>query len=330
MSGGKLSRRLRTVPVLFLLAAAVWAVFTPMLIVALGIDLVRWSWRRTPWMASRLVAFLLVYLTAEVIGVVALAVGWMLAPGSRRLQRRWAFAIQKSWAAAIFAAARALFELTVTASGLEAVQRPPYLLMARHTSIVDNLLHNHLISRPLDIHLRYVMKDELLIDPAIDIAGNRLPNAFVRRGADDSDDAIRAIRDLTRTAGDDEGVLIYPEGTRFSRKKLERSLAVLEKRSPELHALAGGFRHVVPPRLGGPLAMLDASGADVVFMAHHGLGGFARIADIWAGAMVGRAISVEYWRVPRSEVPTGRSERVAWLFAWWQRIDDWVEKKEME
>ncbi len=134
--------------------------------------------------------------------------------------------------------------------------------------------------------------------------------------------------ELTASAGPDEGVLIYPEGTRFSQKKLVRALAALEKRSPDLHARASGFRHVLPPRLGGPLAMLDAAETDVVFMAHHGLGGFARIADIWAGAMVGRRISVEYWRVARTDIPESRSDRVAWLYEWWKRIDDWVEDKE--
>jgi len=328
--GETLLRRIRTIPILFLLAAVVWVLFVPLVIVAMVVDLGRWLPRRTPWMGTRLVAFLLAYLTAEVIGVIALGSVWIGAGfGSHHDRlRRHTYTIQRLWAEAIFWAARAIFRLQVTAQGAELASRPPFVVFARHTSIVDNLLHTHLVSNPYRIHLRYVMKAELLVDPAIDVAGNRLPNAFVKRGADDSEGAIESVRRLTEDAGPDEGVLIYPEGTRFSPAKLERALRRLERRNPAVHAKAVGFHHLLPPRLGGPLAMLSASSADVVFMAHHGLGGFARIADIWSGAMVGRRITVEYWRVPRSEIPTTRSGRVDWLFEWWHRIDDWVADKE--
>ncbi len=325
-----LSRRLRTIPVLILLTLAVWALFVPLLIVAAVVDIVRWSIGRTHWMSSRLVLFLLAYVTAETAGIIALATVWVASGfGSRRAPlQKWTFGIQKRWAGALMWTALRVFGLRIEAEGADAVSRPPFLLFARHTSIIDNLLHTHLVSRPHGIHLRYVMKAELLVDPAIDVAGNRLPNAFVRRGADDTDAAIEAIRQLTAEAGSGEGVLIYPEGTRFSEAKLVRALKGLERRNPELHARAKGFRHVLPPRLGGPLAMLAASDSDVVFMGHHGLGGFARVADIWSGALVGRLISVRYWRVPRGDIPDARADRVDWLFDWWGRIDEWVATKE--
>ncbi len=326
-TGGKLARRVRTIPLLFAMFLLILGLFLPLLLAVSIIDFLRWSARRTPWMGVRLLTFLLAYLTAETLGVIALgAISFV----SERSLFQLTFAIQRRWAGFLFTATRTIFGITVTATGAEAVERPPFLLMARHTSIVDNLLHNHLISDRLGIHLRYVMKSELLIDPAIDIAGNRLPNAFVRRGSDDSHSAIEAVRRLTEQAGSDEGVLIYPEGTRFSRGKLERTMAVLASRDPDLHTKAQGLQHVLPPRLGGPLAMLDASTSDVVFMAHHGLEGFARVADIWTGSMVGRTISVEYWRVSRDQIPKERFQRVDWLYGWWHRIDDWVTNKERE
>jgi hypothetical protein len=29
--------------------------------------------------------------------------------------------------------------------------------------------------------------------------------------------------------------------------------------------------------------------------------------------------------VPPEEVPSGRAERIDWLFDWWARIDNWIE-----
>jgi hypothetical protein len=76
--------------------------------------------------------------------------------------------------------------------------------------------------------------------------------------------------------------------------------------------------------LGGTLALLEACGADVVVMAHRGLDGFARIADIWRGAMVRRHVEVEFWRIARADIPEGRAERAEWLFEFWSRIDHWL------
>ena len=43
-----------------------------------------------------------------------------------------------------------------------------------------------IVAREARIRLRYVLKHELRWDPCLDIVGWRLPNAFVRRGAQDT------------------------------------------------------------------------------------------------------------------------------------------------
>jgi hypothetical protein len=37
-----------------------------------------------------------------------------------------------------------------------------------------------------------------------------------------------------------------------------------------------------------------------------------------------KAIVMRWWRVPRSEIPAGRDERIDWLFGWWERVDAWI------
>ena len=73
------------------------------------------------------------------------------------------------------------------------------------------------------------------------------------------------------------------------------------------------------------ITLLDAPPpCDVVFLAHHGLEGFARISDIRQGALVGRTVRLKFWRVPAASIPAGRDERLAWLAEQWQRMDDWI------
>ena len=94
---------------------------------------------------------------------------------------------------------------------------------------------------------------------------------------------------------------------------------------PALQARARQLRHVLPPRLGGPLALLEgAPEADCVFVAHRGLEGFERVTDLWSGGLVNGVVRVRMWRVPRAEVPSAPAERIAWLYDQWQCVDDWL------
>ncbi|GEM_PF-4370576 len=67
-------------------------------------------------------------------------------------------------------------------------------------------------------------------------------------------------------------------------------------------------------------------GADVVVLTHQGLEGFAHLRDIWAGGMVGATIRVEFWRIPRAEIPAHRPDQVGWLYDLWDRIDNWIDE----
>lgn len=327
-SDGRLARRVRTIPVVFILYALVSALLPALLLLAAGHDLVRFVRRRHPWMATRLTLFGWLYLFTEVVGLIALFVTWIASGfgASQRRLRAWTAAVQRAWTAALLTWVRWIFQLRFEISGDAHVRPGPLLVFVKHSSMVDTLLPTNFITRRHGIGLRFVLKRELLVDPCLDVAGHWLPNHFVDRRATDSAAEIAAVRRLADDLGPDEGVLIYPEGTRFTRTKQAHALARLAESDPERHALAAGLRHVLPPRLGGALALLDgAPPADVLFVAHHGFEGFGSLAAIWRGKMVRRTIRVASWRVPRADVPDDRDARVRWLFTWWQRIDDWVD-----
>jgi 1-acyl-sn-glycerol-3-phosphate acyltransferase len=320
-------RRLLSIPAVLVLAAAS-VLAAPAWIPGLAIlDAFRPARRGA---ALRAGAMLAVYAQCEAIGLASSALLWLASPGrsdaARRRFLRRNLALQRWWAGALFEAAMRIYGMRLDLEGADEPARGPLLLLPRHASVADTLLPAVLVSAPHGIRLRYVLKRELLWDPCLDVVGNRLPNVFVRRGSEDSEREIAAVAALGRDLGADEGVLIYPEGTRWSREKRARVIERFRAAGDSERALRAERLHtVLPPRLGGPLALLDAAPeADVVFCAHTGLEGAATLADLWRGDLIGRTVCVRFWRVPRGEIPAERAARGAWLEAWWERMDAWI------
>ena len=289
---------------------------------------------RRPRTALRCGLAATLYLVCEALGLLASAVLWLVCAGGRGARReryeRWNFALQCLWAGALFHGAARLFGLRLITEGGEAVQEPPLLLLLRHTSLADTLLPAVLVSRPHRIRLRYVLKRELLWDPCLDVVGQRLPNYFARRDSGDSERERRGVAALARDLGPREGVLIYPEGTRFSPQKRERALERLSRGgSSVLLDRARRLERVLPPRLGGPLALLEASpGTDVVFGVHVGLDAARNAADLWNGALLRSTIRVRFWRVTARDIPIGEQARAEWLYEQWARVDRAVAEME--
>lgn len=320
-------RRSITVPAAFLLFALVTASLPLLLVTGFIVDTVRCLARCRGLVSVRIVLLGWIYLTVQVLALTALLVVWILSGfgGWRRGSLAMTYRLQAWWAAALLAAARLVFSLRLQVEAEDVVTPGPILVLMRHASIADTLLPNALVTRRCGIKLRYVLKRELLADAALDIAGHRLINYFVDRHSNDSAVEVARVRELSAGLEADEGVIIYPEGTRFTESKRARVLERLRERDPHLAVRAERLRHTLPPRLGGPLALLDPlTTADVVVMAHVGLDGLAEVRDIWSGRIIGRTIRVAFWRVPFEEIPTDRSARVDWLFDQWERVDAWI------
>jgi len=248
-----------------------------------------------------------------------------LLPRSRSIA--WTYIAQRAWLDWNFVSIQQTFGFRFFEKGSAEVPPGPILLLSRHASLIDTMLPGRYVVRPHGIKLRYVLKRELLVDPALDIGGNRLPNHFLDRSGD-ANRELAALRSLATELAADEGVLIYPEGTRYSDEKRARYAQGWRERDEPISAIAAGFARVLPPRPAGTLALLEASSADVVVLAHRGLEGFARIRDMWSGALVGSRIDLEFWRVPFSEIPEDREARIAWLFELWADVDTWVQGHE--
>jgi 1-acyl-sn-glycerol-3-phosphate acyltransferase len=323
--GRRYLRRFKGIAIESLAFVVVTLLFPLLLVVAAVVDLALWLRRRKPWMAVRLLAFAWWFLFGELRGILGLfAIGLVTRHGSER-RRRLVYDLRIHWAGSHLGGVRVLFGLTFETEGIEDAGPGPQVILIRHASIIDNALPDAVIGRAHGIGLRFVLKRELEMIPTIDIGGRWVPTSFVRRGSSDSATEIERLRVLARDLGPGEGVLIYPEGTRATPEKIARAQAIIAERKPEIAPLANRLEHLLPPRLGGPIALLDESaGADVVVCGHVGLDGFEYISDIWSGGLVGTTVRIRFWRHAAADVPADHDERVAWLYDRWQELDDWV------
>jgi 1-acyl-sn-glycerol-3-phosphate acyltransferase len=322
-------RRFITIPTYLLLTVATLALLPALLLMAVMVDAVR----RSRWALARAVSYLAFYLLCETLGLFASLLAWVAsgvwAGGSHERYASWNLALQRAWSAALFRGAVFIYGLKLELEEEGASEAGPLLVLVRHVSVADTLLPAVLLSNRYGWKLRYVMKRELLWDPCLDVVGQRLPNVFVRRDSADTAAEIATIRELARGLGADEGVLIYPEGTRFTPQKRERVLARLAgSADPALLGRARALRHVLPPRLGGPMALLEeCEGTDLLFVAHVGFEGIRSLGDLWSGRPIGRRVGARIWRIPAAAVPRDREACIDWLYEQWETIDAWIDRE---
>lgn len=299
-----LARRLLSFPLLWFGCLAAWALSPLLLAVALLVDLFRGR-----LLTTRFLAFLLMLLTCELACLVAaVSIGKEL---------RINYALQRAWAGQLWRWSCLLYGVKLEVSG-DALPRGPFVSFWRHASYADTVLPVVTMAGPSRFP-RYVLKRELLWDPLLDLVGNRIPNLFVQRvGGNEAQ--LAELAALASTAGRNDFVVLYPEGTRFSP---ERQALARERVPPEWKEAALALSHTLPPRPTGALALLNA-GHDVVFVAHTGLEGAARLGSLLRGAVLGNTVRVHFRVVPAADIPERREARIAWLYAEWARVNEFV------
>lgn len=313
--------------------------FVPLAAMAAAFDFVRGQ----PWTVTRTLVFFVWYFACELVGL-AIAFGLWVASrvwaggDQERLFLGWNYELQHWWARMLGRGSFRIFNIHLApcepfvdlGGGRTAPYRfgeRPVLVFVRHASTADTILTAILVSVPYGTRLRYVLKRELLWDPCLDVVGNRLPNVFVLRDSAQTEREVAAVAALAEGLGRDDGVLIYPEGTRFSPSKKKRIVEKLrEQGRDEAADEADALRNVLRPRSGGPLALLErAGGADVVFLAHTGFEGSASFDRFFNGGLVGKTVHAEVRVVRAEDVPRTTEARRAWLMEQWRRVDDFIE-----
>ncbi len=312
-------RRALTIPGSFGALALAAALYLVALVPALALDLLR----RRRLAGVRFLTAMVLYFAFEALGVAWM--GALFVTG--RSTQEPLFRLECWWASAVLGLLLRVFGMKLEVRGLEAARPGPLIVMGNHTSVADVLIPASLVSARQGLRLRYVAKLDLLWDPCVDLAGHWLPNVFVRRGSADTPGDVVRVQRLLEGLGPQDGVCIYPEGTRSTPERRARILAARAAEGAPRLDRDRGLRHLLPPRLGGVLGLFEKNpGADVLLFGQVGFEGVRRVRDLWNGALIGRTLRVEFWRRPWAEVPAGREDRIEWLYREWEALDAWLER----
>lgn len=287
--------------------------------------------RHGPWRLVRILAFALLYLVVDLVGVAAAGCVWLrYAPGTRdadKLRTAATFALLERLLRVLSRAAEPAFGLAVRVT--PAVPRVmdatgPVVVLVRHAGPGDSFLLLHLLLDRAGLRPHTVLKRMLRFDPCLDVVMGRLPHCFLppRRGRTAEDEVGKLAGGLRR--GD--ALVLFPEGGNYTERRHRRAVASLRRHGkPRTAARAARMRHVLPPRAAGTLAALAAApGADVVFVAHTGLDTMVSARTIWAGIPLRGPVRVHWWRIPATDVPDGEQAREEWLLTQWSKVDRWI------
>lgn len=315
-----LGRRLVTVPLFLALTLALTALAPLLAVVALLLTAIPATRGALPT-----TGFILGYLWCETVGIIRAFV-ILIRYRERDAFLQANFNLQCWWASTLTVIGKRLFRLQYHSTGEETLLGPAAIMLPRHTSIADTVLPMTYYAIPQQIRLRYVLKQELLVDPCLDIVGHRLPNYFVDRRGQDSDGARQGVASMMADLEPFEGALIYPEGTRYSAAR-HAALETRYQGSPDMLEQLDRWPHLLPPRLGGTLAMLKANpGRDLIFLAHTGFEGSTHFSNLINGSWIGAQIRLKFWRVPFHDIPTSHEAQRDFLFGQWDLMDAAVEE----
>ena len=201
------------------------------------------------------------------------------------------------------------------------------IVLSRHASHADAILPVLLFGVEGRFALRYTFKTELQWTPAIDIVGNRLPNAYIDRSPHPDAPIYERLAELGSLVDEGSVAVIFPEGTFFTPKRLDRAATRIAETRPDLEARVRQLQHILPPRPAGTLALLKGgSDADLVLVAHEGMETFGDLSAIAANLPLPEPVRVRIWRIPRAEVPADDHELIDWLLDRWLEVDAWIEQ----
>ena len=317
-------RRILTIPAILISFLAFVVLLIPALIVGGIVDLLA----RRRGSTVRLAIYAVWWAGLESAGVLWAAILWMryapLGQLANRNSLRAHSRLQRWWSTNLVRGARTLLGMVHGLEGRNALQSGgPLIVLARHGSQGDALLVASVLATA-GLRPRFVLKRQLLWDPCLDVVGHRIPNYFVDRNPTDNHTELANIARLAADLENDEAIVIFPEGTRYSNAKREQAIDILGTAAPERVDSARQLQHVLPIRTAGLLAILEAApSTDLLFLNHVGVHDFRTLGDLWRNVPFPVPLRFHATRTSRNEAPDA-DELVGWLDARWEEFDVWI------
>jgi len=328
------ARRLVTAPALLGVTAMLWVLLPVWLLAAAALSpLLPGRWR-----ALRLLWIVVLYATVDSLMLVVMGGYWLAAGFGRRVRTPYwqglHYDLVQGVMWVLFREAKRVLRLDIVTEGPtpDAYPGHPLLVACRHAGPGDSFTLIHALMHWYDREPRVVLKDTLQWDPGIDVLLHRIPARFITTNPGAGQDFESQIRSLATDLDEDDAFVIFPEGGNFTARRRERGIERLHKLG--MHRMADraeAMTNVLAPRPGGFLAALEAApDADVVLVAHTGMDHLLTVGDIWRELPMDKRLLMQWWQVPRDEIPQDREDQIEWLFGWWERIDLWINEHRAE
>jgi len=297
--------------------------------------------RRPRWRLPRAWAFGVAYLFGESACLLACFVLWIAsgfgyALGSAR-QEDAHLALIRGFLRALVLVAQFVFRFRLTLE--EPVTHPedaatmasadPILVLARHAGPGASFVLVHLLLSRYERRPRIVLKEQLRLDPSLDVLLSRIGCSFIATGEGRPDAAARKIAEVAATLTGHDALLLYPEGGDWTPTRHRLAVTRLWRKGRLAEARqAERMPHVLPPRPAGTLAALRAApGTDVVVFTHTGHDDLQDIGSVWDALPLRRELHLLWWREAAATLPSGDEEQADWLTGIWTRIDAWIEEQ---
>lgn len=291
-------------------------VWLPMVLV---VDVLRAKWRMP---LCRFTFFALLWAWMETLGIIGAASLWCV---GKAKNQNLNYRLQAWWTRGVVASLRWTVGLRINVEGAPVPGGGPYIAVCRHASLADSVMSAWVFVTHSQLRPRYVLKQELKMDPCLDVVGHRLPNYFVDRKATNVASELLGIEKMAEALTVGDVAVIFPEGTRANAQKRSTALDKMRDRSPERYERLHKLKYLLPPKPAGFAALLAAvPQATVVTMWHSGFDGM----DTFKGIVRQLAKSAVHVHVKivehqRSTVATGEA-LISWLDAQWAAMDESV------
>ena len=206
----------------------------------------------------------------------------------------------------------------------------PLLAFARHAGPGDSIAIAWLLARTAGRLPRVVLAESLRWDPGIDTILTELHSYFVPATSRPGADRAQGVLELAESLQPDDVLVLFPEGKNWS---LARRQTIIEKLTAagSVNRLrrAERLRSVLPVKTKGFVETVSARpDADVMIVAHAGLGRLTKVKDIYEAVPFQVPFLVRTWTYDAAELPREPEADARWLEEHWDEVDEWVSQHE--
>ena len=300
-------------PVLLVVFAVLW-------VAVVAVSVLTWPFHRKR--ALRLVTMALVYLIGECLGMVACLVLWLVRAGPRA--HVW---LLRLFLGVLLRLARPVFgfhlQVDEPADAWRAEQARPVIVLARHAGPGASFALVHLLMSRYDRQPKVVLKDQLRLDPIIDLLLTRIGCTWIPARSQGS---AEQVGHTAASLGPGDALVLFPEGADWTPLRHIAAVARLRRRGLLKEAReALRMPHVLPPRPAGTVAALQANpDADVRVFTHAGHDELLDASAAWHALPLREPLRMTWWRA--RDIPPGDEE--LWLQETWRDIDAWVDEQQ--